>query len=548
MTPTMKPTFNLIENPWVRVLRQNGQVEELGLRAVLAQAGKIPELADDSPLVNVAVLRLLLAVLHAATWRADDLGDKRAKWARWWSTRTLPMEDIESYFEKWQSRFDLFDEAHPFMQTGALEMNEASPIARLAFEENNSVQLFAFPENPVWENPSPAQAARLLLATQGFALGFGKSSKAKIGGVEIEPPYTADAPLLRGLTVWLTGANLLETLLLNLAPPKDGFPDDAPSWELDAPHELRDKLQGKTRRSTPPRGVMDCFSWHGRLIRLLPEIENGQIVVRSAYFTQGRSIGDDNHFDPMKVYIASKKEGVFALSLSESRAAWRDAAAIFHTPDTGHPCRAVEWVGELVEFKTVERNRLYRLHAVGLATEPGKAGKFLLWRHDRMPAPVALLDDPNGASRIAQATGEAEDMANQLYGRFKNVAQLFDAPNMDRAGAKGPNPDAVANMIQAFDPRRTFWPRLEMPFNEYLRRLPEDYEGALKDWRDTLESQARVCFNDSRNALGVSPRALRTAAASDVFRTKTHREEKNAERAAKLAADAAAKTKGGDLK
>jgi CRISPR system Cascade subunit CasA len=540
----MKPTFNLIEKPWARVLQPGGEVEELGLREAFAQAANIRELADDSPLVNVAVLRLLLAILHAGAWRSDELSDKRTKWAQWWSTRTLPIGDIENYFETWKHRFDLFDETHPFMQTGGLEMSEASPLARLAFEENNTSGMFAFPENPVWESPSPAQATRLLLATQGFALGFGKSSKAKIKGKEIEPPYTADAPLLRGLTIWLTGANLLETLLLNLAPfDPEEYSDDAPSWELDAPHELRDKLVEKKRVTEPPRGVMDCCTWHARLIRLLPEIENGQIVVRSAYFTQGRSITDDGHFDPMKVYISSKKEGLFPLSLSANRAVWRDAEALFHQPDTGYPCRAVEWIGERVQSKTVERNHLYRLHAVGLATEPGKAGKFLLWRHDRMPAPVSLLNDPNGASRIHLATEDAEDMANQLYGRFKMVAQLFDAPDMDRPGAKDPNPEAVAKLIEAFDPRRTFWARLETPFHEYLRNLPNAFEAAIGEWRDRVEREAKECFNASRRALGTSPRALRTAAISDAFRTKATRAKRAAEQAMR-AADS--NTQGGD--
>lgn len=527
----MKPTFNLIEEPWLRVLRPNGYVEELSLREVLAQAGEIRELADDSPLVNIAELRLLLAILHACAWRDDDLGEKRRKWTQWWNDRALPLNDIETYFKKWHSRFDLFEEKLPFLQTGGLEMKESSPIARLAFEENNSVQMFAFPENPIWENPSPAQAARLLLATQGFALGFGKSSKAKIGGVEIEPPYTADAPLLRGLTVWLTGANLLETLLLNLAPPKDDFPNDAPSWELDAPHELRDKQVGKTRRSTPVRGVMDSFSFHARLIRLLPEIENEQVVVQNLYFTQGRSITDDQHFDPMKVYIASKKEGVFALSLSENRAAWRDAAAIFHTPATGHPCRAVEWIAEQAELEQVESHHLYRLHAVGLATEPGKAGKFLLWRHDRMPAPVSLLRDANSAGRIAQATADAEEVADHLEDRFRWVAKTFDAPSIDQEVIKKHKSDAVNKLVNAFDPCRAFWTSLEAPFHDYLRRLPQEPEAALSDWQQMLEREAQSCFAASRRALGTSPRALRTAAISDVFRTKAHRAQRQAEQA-----------------
>lgn len=526
--------FNLIENSWVRVFDDDNHISELSLRDTLLQSNTIHELADNSPLVNIAVLRLLLAIIHAAAWRDDDMDDKREKWVHWWNAGSLPLNDIDAYLQKWHHRFDLFDEQYPFMQTGGLEMKEASPLSRLAFEENNTTGLFAYPENPIWENPTSAQAARLLLATQAFALGFGKSSKAKINDVEIEPPYTADAPLLRGLTVWLTGNTLLETLLLNLTPfDPDDFPDDAPSWELDAPDELRDKLINKKRRTVPPRGVMDCFSWQSRLLRLIPENEKGQIVVHNAYFTQGRSIDDKAHFDPMKVYMATKKEGFFALALSEQKAAWRDASSLFYTPSTGHPCAAVVEIGLQVNLKTVCRSHLYRIHTVGIATQPGKAGKFLLWRHDRMPAPVSLLNDENGASRIHLATDEADDMANQLYMRFKKVAQLFDTPNTGREGAKDPNPDAVAKIIDAFDPRRDFWTRLETPFYTYLTALVNNPENAIEQWRDTLEREAHQSFTASRNSLGKSPRALRTAAISDVFRTPTRRAKKRTKVVAK---------------
>lgn len=543
----MKPEFNLIEEPWVRVLRPGGEVAELGLRDVFAQADSIRELADDSPLVNVAVLRLLLAILHAGAWREDDLDVKRDKWAQWWSTRALPVEELEAYFAKWGKRFDLFDEKFPFMQTGGLEMEKSSELIRLALEDNltEGHKHFNFPENPIWENPSPAHAARLLLATQSFALGFGKSSKARIDTIEFEPPYTKDGPVMRGLTVWLTGASLRETLLLNLTPPDDDLSEDAPSWELDAPYELRDKLVGKVRRSTPPRGPMDSFSFHARLIRLLPEIDNGQIVVKSAYLTQGRSITNQQHFDPMKVYLQGQTEGVFALSLSEKRATWRDASALFHTPNTGHPCRAVVWIGEQVELGEIERQHLYRLNTVGLATDAKNKAKFLMWRHDRMPAPVSLLADPNNAERILQATKEAEDISKQLEDRFRWVAKIYDAPSTDPEVVKEHKSDAVNKLVAAFDPRRTFWARLETPFHEYLRCLPEDHEEALKKWCDTLEAEAKKCFNASRNALGTSPRALRTAAVSDVFRTKTHRAARNIEQAARITNSQT--NKGGDF-
>jgi hypothetical protein len=58
-------------------------------------------------------------------------------------------------------------------------------------EENNASALFTNDADPDWQSPSPALAAHLLVTIQNFALGFGKSSRGKILGAEIKPPYSA---------------------------------------------------------------------------------------------------------------------------------------------------------------------------------------------------------------------------------------------------------------------------------------------------------------------------------------------------------------------
>lgn len=68
--------FNLLEEPWIRVLRPDCRVEEVSLRQVLLQAQAYSDLAGELPTQDVAVLRLLLAVLHGVFGRVNAQGNR----------------------------------------------------------------------------------------------------------------------------------------------------------------------------------------------------------------------------------------------------------------------------------------------------------------------------------------------------------------------------------------------------------------------------------------------------------------------------------------
>ncbi len=282
----MKPTFNLIDQGWIPcVPRGGGPARELGIHEALVKAHELSEIYDDSPLITVSLHRLLLAMLHRACGPATA-----EEWGQLWKAGRFPEEKINTYLAKWRDRFDLFSETHPFYQTGGLEMSEASSAARLALELASGINrvLFDHTVDDVPPGLDPAEAARMLLSAQAFSLGFGKSAQASIRGQDITPPYSADGPVLRGMTLWLTGDSLFETLMLNLIPHR-APEDDLPAWELDRPYELRDIAEDGKRRREPARGVLDRYTWQSRLIRLLPEQHDAQIVIRRLYFTQGRS-------------------------------------------------------------------------------------------------------------------------------------------------------------------------------------------------------------------------------------------------------------------
>ena len=55
--------FNLVDEPWIRVLQPDGAAAEVSLRDVLLRAHTFADLGGELPTQNIAVLRLLLAVL-----------------------------------------------------------------------------------------------------------------------------------------------------------------------------------------------------------------------------------------------------------------------------------------------------------------------------------------------------------------------------------------------------------------------------------------------------------------------------------------------------
>jgi CRISPR system Cascade subunit CasA len=508
------PSFDLTESGWVPCVPLGGStVRELGIRETLLSAHEVREIYDGSPLVTVCLHRLLLAVLHRACGPATA-----QEWGRLWQAGYFPQARVSAYLKKWHDRFDLFSESHPFYQTAGLETKDQQTAARLAAElaSGHNPALFDHTSDEVPPDFTPAEAARMLLACQSFALGFGQSSKATIEDREIAPPYSADAPLLRGVTLWLAGQSLFETLMLNLLPYQRP-PNDIPAWELDRPYELRDKSSSSGRKVEPARGMIDRYTWQSRLIRLVVEPQDGGIVVRRLLFTQGRSEEKrprhPHDYDPMKVYNRDEKEGDSPLPLSRHRAAWRDVHALLAIEsDAFRPAEVVRNAGILVHRGLLDPGAQYGLHVVGVATAPAKAGKFLLWRHDRIPLPVALLQNGDLVDRLGGLLAAAESMARALRARLWQTCTVFLSPRVDSPDGRQPDSKDVSNLVQALDVERLYWSRLEQHFHRLIQRLPGDKDGASEEWLDAVELEARGSFAEACAKLGTSQRAIRAAA------------------------------------
>ncbi|MCC7350778.1 MAG: type I-E CRISPR-associated protein Cse1/CasA [Phycisphaerales bacterium] len=102
--------YNLLDERWIPVLRQDGRFEHVGIKAALTEAGTIRQIAASNPMDRVALLRFLLAVL---LWCKPDLSDEdRAQ-----------LESADGISEGWlnkleenKAKFNLLGEGKRFYQ------------------------------------------------------------------------------------------------------------------------------------------------------------------------------------------------------------------------------------------------------------------------------------------------------------------------------------------------------------------------------------------------------------------------------------------------
>jgi len=501
----VKASFNLVDEKWIPCVPiSGGPTVDVSITEALTNASAYREIYDNSPLVTVSLHRLLLAVLYRAC------GPKNLRESRALMRDGLPVDAIRAYLDDWHDRFDLFDTTYPFYQTAGLSAKSTSSLSRLSTElaTGNNATLFDHSNDQQPRALPCSEAARLLVATQSFALGFGKSSDARIGELEIKPPYSADAILLRGITVWLSSGNLEKTMLINLIP-IPSCQNEVACWELDAPYELRDTVSNGQRVTHAAAGVADRYTWQSRLVRILPPQETGQRTVGDVYFTQGRS-ADKSADDPMKAYVRDDREGFIPITLNSAKATWRDSHALlsFDRQRFKRP-QVFDHTANLVADGLLDCSEDLVVNTVGLATAPGKAGKFTLWRHDKMPAPAIMLKDVDLVERLGSLLNAAESASESLWYSARELCAAYLA-----VGSRKADPKATSNLAADIDPRRDYWARMETHFYALLRELPTDKDAASARWHNSVIREARAAFHRSADQLGQSGRAIRARALS----------------------------------
>lgn len=259
--------FDLIDEPWIRVRRGDGTLEEVSIRGAFYEAADIAALAGEIPTQAAAVLRLLLAILYRSTAESRTPTQADQQWARWWEASALPVDAIDAHLGAHHERFDLLHPETPFYQVAGLHTAKGatSGLSKLIAEIPDGHQFFTTRAGPGLRSISLSEAARWVVHCQAFDPSGIKTGAVGDPRVKGSRGYPIGVGWVgaTGLII-AEGASLRETLLLNLALDPGSDPAmDLAVWERSA-HDAAPE-----RGHPEPTGVADLLTWQSRRLRLL---------------------------------------------------------------------------------------------------------------------------------------------------------------------------------------------------------------------------------------------------------------------------------------
>ena len=350
----MKETeFNLLDEPWIRVRRSDCSVTELSLTDTLLHAHEYEDLAGELPTQDIAIMRVLLAVLHTVFSRVniegqpDPLDEDNAleRWGELWNLGKFSEKPILDYLKEWHERFWLFHPERPFFQVPEAVIGTEYSAPKLIgdiSESSNKVRLFSSRFGDSKQSLSYSESARWLINTNAF-----DDTSAKPKGKNL-PSVGAGWLGKIGLII-AQGRSLYETLMLNLILMKDNnnvWGTSHPIWELPFPRtEERKEIN-------IPDNPAELYTLQSR--RLLLTRTEGSV-------TGFRLLGGDFFqkenaypYEPMTIWrpiLDNKKNpiGFQPLRHDESKQIWRNFPNIVSSDSGSAQPGIIKWINILLD-------------------------------------------------------------------------------------------------------------------------------------------------------------------------------------------------------
>jgi CRISPR system Cascade subunit CasA len=491
--------FNLLDEPWILALAKDGRTVELSLPKVLERAHELTALAGELPTQDVAVLRLLLAVLYSVFTRVDEHGNEAhlenyekalARWENLWKPGRFPISVIKEYLEYYRERFYLFHPERPFYQVAGLSIGTDYRAAKLMgdlSESNNKVRLFPVRTGGAKKFFPPAgygEAARWLLYLNAFD---DTSSKPKGSTADNKLPSPGAGWLGKLGLVYVAGENLFETLLLNL--PLTG--ENNRVWEQgEAVWEKQEVSRGQRTEIPLPRCPAELLTVQSRRLLLIRQgadivgykLLGGDFFSKENAFTEQMTIW---RFDTKAVLHTPKRHDT-------AQQLWRGFAALTAKTAGSRQPGVVSWLSTL-ERKGLLAGKKVKIQAASV--KYGDKDFFVddVWG-DALSVNASIFSQLGEAwvDRIIDLLQVTDDCVKTL-GR---LAADLAAAGGDKNGVDGKSAGA----------REEAYFRLDMPFRSWLSDidpLNDDMEEASSRWKQRVR---RIIFSLGQELAGEAGR------------------------------------------
>lgn len=400
--------YNLLEEPWIKVLTNDIEHKEVSLTDVLVNAHKYRQLAGETATQDAAILRLLLAIATTIFYRYEPDGtdsllceesdfepyDVLERWQVYRDLGRFPEEVIKSYLWEYHERFWLFHPETPFYQVAGLAFGSDYGTACLLGnikESNNKATKhhFSLLEGEEIQELGYPEAARWLLHFNAYAVNVKSDKKAP--GTN-NPVGTGRMGRLG--FIFVNGSNLFETILLNLCALKDGvdlWNPPKPIWE-----EPVCRLQA--REIPIPDNIPEAYTLQSRRICLKKSASNkvcGFKVMGGDYYTTENEISEQMTVWRSRVDKKTKVKTEFPKIHDPDVQVWREFSTIL-CEDSSSPEKArlpgvVKWVERLLTESLVDPSAYITLQTVGIVYGDGMSYTLGNLVNDSMTFSTSLM-------------------------------------------------------------------------------------------------------------------------------------------------------------
>lgn len=321
----MRPSFNVLDEPWIPVVAPDGTKELLGIRETLRRAPELREISVVSPLEEFSVYRFLSVFLMDAL-RPEDLENIEELLEE----GSFDMEKIEDYISLCESEgvsFDLFDEKRPFMQAAYVKEwdKETKPVGVIDCTLPSGNNHLHFEHDCTEKHQLCfSDALPKLLAANLFAINGGSGYQPSISSDRGKNPYM----------VLISGANLFQTLCYMLLPSSEHeYDQEKPGAWMCVP-EIKEN-------QPPDTSFFRMMLYPVRSILLLPD--ESQRIICKTYFCSGyklpeKGIWHETNAAYQKVLVKEDGKALekwISVSPTQGIAPWRNYSEIIRT--SGRP-------------------------------------------------------------------------------------------------------------------------------------------------------------------------------------------------------------------
>lgn len=410
----MSVSFNVLDEPWIPVVRIDGSRELLGIRETLKCAPELKEISAVSPLEEFSVYRFLSVFLM------DALRPKRSSSIKKLLNQgAFDMEQIEAYISLCESEgvsFDLFDEKRPFMQAAYVKEwdKEPKPVGVIDCFLPSGNNHLHFEHGKVDQRSIPVdKAARLLLTIQQFCTA---GAQGYPSGVNASPPYFGV----------VKAENLFETLVYSLLPIQSieiSFDEPSVIW--------------RSMNAVEPKKEVGQTSWlrgmlfPARRISLVPPKEGEEVT--QVYLAQGENFVNKEVWTDPFVSYRTLDTGRVPLRPKGEKPVWRSMYDIIDVKGN----HASQLLSQYIRLADVSYARM-TLYGV----ETSQASYIEVMRHDlRFRSDITEREEIidlikmsiKAAERLANKLRHclrddnvvpqkvAEDAVNRFYGRCEEA-------------------------------------------------------------------------------------------------------------------------------